>query len=245
MRIQPTQLSCVYRSSSKSGRPVQLTTALLALATTILLGLSVAAASDKQGKSEKVGEKQPTTGTISGKVDSKWVRRTAAVVYVKEAPGEHAIPKKKLMMDQKRLTFIPHVLPVLKGSTVAFPNNDTVRHNVFAPARSAKQFNLGLYPAGSTKDVKFDKVGVVPLLCNVHSEMSGFVLVLQNPYFATTDKDGNFTIKNIPQGKYELRVWHDKLKSQHVAVPVVAGKTTKVTFKGLKRTRRYEVNLTK
>ena len=190
-------------------------------------------------------QEEATTGTIKGVVDNTWIRRGAAIVYIKEAQGKFSPPKEKSLMDQQKLTFMPHILPILAGTTVKFPNNDTVRHNVFSPSRSARQFNLGLYPAGSTKDVTFQNVGIVPLLCNVHSEMSGFVVVLPNPYFAATDKEGNFTIENVPEGKYELTFWHEKLTPKTAKVPVVAGKTTKVTFKSLKRTRRYTVDLLK
>lgn len=182
-------------------------------------------------------------GSIAGSIDSTWIRRTPAVVFVKKVPGEHAPPEDHAVMDQRKMAFIPHLLPVLRGTQVDFPNNDAVRHNVFSPSRSARQFNVGLYPAGSSRTVTFENVGVVPLLCNVHSEMLAFIAVLRNPYFATTDKEGHFRIDEVPSGKYELTFWHEKLAPQTAKIPVVSGKTTKVTFRNLKRTRQYRVKL--
>lgn len=183
------------------------------------------------------------TGTIQGKIDSPWIKRSAAVVYLKDVPGKFPPPSQQPVMDQRGLKFIPHVLPVLVGSTVSFPNNDSVRHNVFSPSRSARRFNLGIYPAGATKHVTYDRVGVVPLLCNVHSEMSAFVVVLPNPYFAVTDDQGSFKIENIPEGTYTLTFWHGKLRPKAGKVPVRPGKNVRVTFRGLKRARRYSVDL--
>jgi len=213
-----------------------------------LVGIAIllAAAASVPAKARDATTKQDRrTGTINGTVESTWVKRKAAVVYIKDVPGEFPPPKQKAVMDQKKMTFVPDVLPVLAGTTAAFPNSDSVQHNVYSPPWSAKQFNLGLYPAGVTKHVTFENVGVVPLLCNVHSEMSAFVVVLPHPYFATTDRDGKFTIENVPEGKYELRIWHEKLTPQTEKVRVVAGKTTEVSFRSLKRTRRYEVDLLK
>lgn len=212
--------------------------------TTAVIGslAMLAAASASRAHCQDVSA-EPATGTVSGSIDSTWVRRTEAVLYLKTAPGEFPPPEEKPVMDQRKMTFIPHVLPVLKGAAVEFPNNDTVRHNVFSPARSARQFNVGLYPAGSSQTVTFEKVGVVPLLCNVHSEMSAFIVVLPNPYFATTDKEGHFTIKSVPTGKYELSFWHERLAPQTAKIPVVSAKTTNVTFRNLKRTRQYRVDL--
>lgn len=200
---------------------------LLSIVLVIVLPASYCSAQKSDGNAK--------TGTITGKLDSVWAKRKTAVVYLKEVEGDFEPPKTNPVMDQQKLTFIPSLLPVLKGTAVDFPNNDTVRHNVFSPARSAKKFNLGLYPSGASKSLTFEKVGVVPLLCNVHSEMSAFVVVLPNPYFAVTNKQGIFTIENVPPGTYKLTFWHEKLKPQSVEIPVKAGKTTKVTFRKLKR----------
>jgi len=176
------------------------------------------------------------TGTVAGKLKSPFLRRRPAVVYIENVAGrQFAPPAKNPVMDQKNLIFIPHLLPVLVGSTVDFPNSDTVRHNVFSPPKSAKPFNLGTYPAGEVKQVAFDKVGVVPLLCNVHAEMSAYVVVLQNPYFALTDKDGAVTLGNVPEGEYTLTFWHEDLKSISKPIKVTQQQITEVQFENLSR----------
>lgn len=209
-----------------------------------------AKASGAQKNRSKAEDQAANKGTIQGKVDSPWVRRSPArvepspaVVYLKDVPGKFPPPKKNPVMDQQGMRFTPHVLPVLVGSTVDFPNNDTVHHNVLSPSYSAQQFNLGMYPAGQSKQVTCKRVGVVPVLCNVHVEMSAFILVLPNPYFAVTDKQGNFTIKDVPAGTYTLTFWHERLRSKARKVPVKAGKTVRETFRKLKK-GHYNVDLT-
>jgi plastocyanin len=169
-------------------------------------------------------------GTIKGVVNTPWVKRYQALVYIDQAKGEFLPPKKNPFMSQKGLVFSPHILPVLKGSTVDFTNDDSVAHNVFSPPGAATRFNLGLYGAGVKKTVTFDNLGEVPLLCNVHPEMLGYIIVLQNPYFALTDNAGKYEIKNVPPGTYKLKVWHEKLKETSKEVTVQGGKTVTVDF---------------
>jgi plastocyanin len=176
------------------------------------------------------------TGTIKGVVKTPWVKRYEALVYVDRVEGKTFPPAKQaVVMSQKNLVFKPHILPVLIGTTVDFTNDDTVVHNVFAPPGSAKQFNLGTYGVGVSKKVTFDALGEVPLLCNVHAEMLGFVIVLQNPYYGLTDKAGNFELKGVPPGTYKLKVWHEKLQGSEQTVTVEAGKSVTVEFGGLKK----------
>jgi plastocyanin len=172
-------------------------------------------------------------GTIKGVVDSPYVKRYPALVYIDHVNGKFPPPKENPHMSQKGMVFRPHILPVLKGSTVDFTNDDTVAHNVFSPPGSATPFNLGIYGAGVKKSETFNHLGEVPLLCIIHPEMSAFVIVLQNPYYALTDNDGNFEIKNVPPGKYQLKTWDEKLKASIQPVTVAAGKTTTVEFKGM------------
>jgi len=176
---------------------------------------------------------QDPGGSIKGKVDSPYVQRYQALVYIEQVKGEVPPPKENAHMSQKGMVFEPHILPVLKGSTVDFSNDDTVSHNVFAPPGSATSFNLGIYDSGVKKTETFNNLGEVPLLCTLHPEMSAYVIVLQNPYFALTGSNGDFEIKNVPPGSYQLKVWDEKLKSASQPVTVTAGNTATVNFKNL------------
>lgn len=170
-------------------------------------------------------------GTITGIITTKGVRDARdVVVYIDKVEGEFAAPAEKPVVDQKNLIFIPHVLPVLKGTTVQFSNSDGVLHNIFSPIKPHK-FNLGTYGSGVTKEVAFEKTGEVTLLCNVHAEMSAYIIVLQNPYFTITGPDGAFTIKNVPAGNYTLKTWHERMKEKEQDVALTEGITVTVDFK--------------
>ena len=174
-------------------------------------------------------------GKIKGTVKVKGLRSPANVlVYLTKAPsGSMDLSKTNFVMDQRNLEFIPHVLPVLVGSTVQFPNNDAVDHNIFSMSRT-KKFNLGSYKPGDSKAVLFDQPGVVEVRCDVHAEMAAYILVMKNPYFAVTDKKGEFQIPDssyfqqadlagvtdIVPGKYFIKTWHEKLKTQKEAITV-------------------------
>jgi len=119
-----------------------------------------------------------------------------------------AEPLKKAIVDQRNRSFVPHVLVVTVGTEVQFPNNDTIFHNVFS-ASEINRFDLGVYPRGKTLTRAFSKKGVVALQCNIHSEMSAYVVVVDTPYYALTDNQGGFSLPNVPPGRYTLKVWHE------------------------------------
>lgn len=171
-------------------------------------------------------------GTITGTVKCKRVRHPQdVVVYIEEVNGNnYPAPEEKGVLDQLNLTFVPHVIAVQKGTKIDFPNSDSVRHNLYSPPDCCKQFNLGTYDVGVVKTVDFDQVCSVPLLCNVHAEMSAYVLVLENPYFSVTEKDGVFKIENVPPGTYKVSAWHEKLRTVTKDVTVEAGKTANVDY---------------
>jgi plastocyanin len=168
-------------------------------------------------------------GTIEGKVSAG-----NSVVYVDSIPGKvFAAPSAKPLIDQKGLKFNPSVLVVQQGATVEFQNDDTVQHNVFWPSVGGNKkdsHNLGTWPKGEKRDFKFDHPGVVPLLCNVHPEMSGYIIVSPTPYFAQTDAGGNFKIENVPDGKYTLVAWHEGSKPQSKPITVAGSATASFTF---------------
>ncbi len=163
---------------------------------------------------------------IHGKVATKGVRDSSnAVVFVDKVPGKtFAPPTLHARMNQKGMQFLPHVLPLLAGTTVDFLNSDSVLHNVFSPDACADRFNLGTWPQGQTKSFTFKKECFVALLCKVHPEMEGFVAVLPTPYFAVTSPDGSYEIKDVPDGTYTVKVWHPTLKPAQKSV-VVKGST--------------------
>lgn len=132
-------------------------------------------------------------------------------------------------VDQKNLRFVPHVLAVRRGATVQFPNSDPLKHNVFSISPT-KRFNLGMYSQGESRSVVFDQAGIVELLCNVHLEMSAFIVVLPNRYFATTDAGGRFRIAGVPPGRHRLRCWHESLPPQFLEVNVPADGSVQADF---------------
>ena len=166
-------------------------------------------------------------GDVQGKVTAQGMRSPEdIVVYIDSIPGK-AFPPPVLhaVMDQVRMEFVPHVLVILKGTSVNFLNDDPVQHNVYWPAIDNDRklaHNMGTWPQGIVKSFTFDELGVVPLLCKVHSEMSGYIVVVPTPYFAVTDKEGNYTIKNVPPGRYTVKTWSEEAKPTTQAVTVQA-----------------------
>jgi len=160
-------------------------------------------------------------GTISGKVSGV---TGESVVYVDAVAGKtFTAPTAKHVMDQKGLVFTPHVLAVEQGTTVEFLNSDKVAHNVFWTSVGGNKklgHNLGTWPQGEKRPFKFDNPGAVPLFCNVHPEMSAYIVVSPTPYFATTDKSGAYKIENVPDGSYSVTAWHEGAKNQSKPVTV-------------------------
>jgi plastocyanin len=128
------------------------------------------------------------------------------VVFVDGVDGTFKASNVYARMTSRDKEFEPLVLPVLRGTTVEFPNEDIILHNVFSLSKP-KPFDLGLYKRGAGKSVRFDTSGLVRVYCNIHEKMVGFILVLDNPYFTVTAKDGAFKLAGLPAGKYLLKAW--------------------------------------
>ncbi len=170
-------------------------------------------------------------GSVTGAVEvtpAKFLEET--VIYLTDAPGKAA--PKTVQMDQKGLRFLPHVLAVNIGDTVHFANHDAVNHNIFSPDQGG--YNLGTFGAEQGKDHTFTKPGLYIQLCALHPEMQGFVFASPTPYSAVVDRDGKFTLANVPPGTYHVAVWNAHLKAPEQTVTVAAGKPAEVRF-SLKR----------
>jgi plastocyanin len=116
-------------------------------------------------------------------------------------------------MLQKNKMFTPHVLPIPVGSTIEFPNADPIFHNAFSNY-NGQIFDIGLYPPGSTRSVKFQKPGIVRVFCNIHASMSAVIVVLSSPWFATSDSEGVFEIEGVPEGSYQLGLYYERATEQ-------------------------------
>jgi plastocyanin len=173
-----------------------------------------------------------SAGTISGTVSGV---NGQSVVYVEGIAGKtFPAPTAKPVIDQKGLMFSPHITAVEQGATVEFLNSDKVAHNVFWPSVGGNKkltHNLGTWPQGEKRPFKFDSPGAVPLLCNVHPEMVGYIIVSPTPYFAVSDKSGTYKIDNIPDGSYTVTAWHEGARNQSKPVALAGDSKADFTLK--------------
>jgi plastocyanin len=140
------------------------------------------------------------------------------VVYLKDAPARPQ-PPIHAEIRQNHETFMPRVVAVPVGSTVDFPNDDNIFHNVFSLS-AAKNFNLGRYPRGKSKSVTFEKPGLVRVFCDIHSHMSATVMVFNHPWYAIPDENGNFQLPEVPTGKRQITAWHERLGDTTLPVSI-------------------------
>ena len=153
--------------------------------------------------------------------DSREAAVDGAVVYAVPAAAAPAPPPGVAVMDQRNRVFVPRILPIQVGTRVRFPNSDNVLHQVYSFSK-AKRFQLPLYQGTPAVPVLFDKPGVVALGCNIHDRMSAFIVVVDTPYFALTER-GRAELLELPAGRYTVRVWHEGMKDEPKPEPVVLG----------------------
>jgi plastocyanin len=170
-------------------------------------------------------------GDVKGTVTVQGLKSAEGVaVYIDAIPGKKFdAPKEHVTVDQRRMAFVPKVMVVQQGTTVDFLNSDSVGHNVYWPSISGNKklgHNLGTWPKGESKSFQFNDLGAASLLCNVHPEMAGTVVIVPTPYFAVTGADGTFEIKNVPAGTYTLKTWSEEGKVTTQSVTVGASPTT-------------------
>jgi plastocyanin len=177
-----------------------------------------------QSAALQVAARSVVTEVAMGALRSAVDRRS--VVYLDPAPRAafDAREEPPARMDQRNETFVPHVLAIMAGTTVEFPNSDHTYHNVFSLSKT-KSFDLGRYAVGRSKAIRFERPGIVRVFCDIHSHMSAFILVFAHRYFAVTDEEGRYRIDSVPPGTYTVMTWNEStpLDSQRVAVPESGG----------------------
>lgn len=151
------------------------------------------------------------TRTVHKHADSGTLANVVLWLSPVDSPMPPVPPKNNLRMVQKNKEFMPHLLVIPAGSSVEFPNLDPFYHNVFS-LFNGKRFDLGLYDAGATRSVRFEREGVSYLFCNIHPEMAAVIVALKSPYYGISSANGSVTLHDIPPGRYHLHVWGEQLK---------------------------------
>lgn len=149
----------------------------------------------------------------------------AVVVYLKDVKFTDELSTSTVQIRQEHESFSPRVVAITQGSTVDFPNFDPFFHNVFSLSGTGS-FDLGRYQEGKSRSRVFPKAGIVKVYCHIHSQMSATIVVLDHPYFATPEADGQFKLTNVPPGTYTLVGWHERVGEQKASITVAAGRAT-------------------
>lgn len=234
-------------------KPIFLMTLVAALVATPMKAGTIRGVVRAEGKAEA------QSGEAGGKYDSRkykfvervdYARLQNFVVYIEGAMTNAVIatsPTTNVLarvdtkrVKQERANFSPAVLPIVAGTTVEWPNNDDIFHNVFSMS-DAKQFDLELYKGNPPeKRVTFDRSGRVDVFCSIHANMHCVVLVLENPFFTVADEAGAYTLSDVPPGTYKLKAWHERLPAmaQEITVPAQGEVTANFTL-GIKNLPKY------
>jgi hemoglobin len=203
----------------RSGAPPRVTTALKTLpADTAPQPATVG------GSESDEPERRLAAGSLHGmiKIDGKAPSGLGVVMLWPERGGKKRVAKARII-EQRNKTFAPHVMAVPVGSTVSFPNFDPIFHNVFSLSK-AKPFDLGMYKNGETRDVKLEKPGIVRLGCNLHANMSAYLIVVDAPHYVIVENDGSYSFKSLVPGKYRVQAWNEQSSEPMVSsITIKAG----------------------
>jgi plastocyanin len=176
-------------------------------------------------------ERRPTVADLGTPTPRDMPDLLRSVVYLESAPRGAFETNEggRAVMDQRNETFVPHVLAISTGTTVDFPNSDKFYHNVFSLSKT-RTFDLGRYAAGNSRQVRFDRAGIVRVFCDIHSHMNAFILVFSHPFFAMTDSDGRYHIDNVPPGTWGVVAWNEGKPSETMPVTVPDGGVAEQDF---------------
>jgi len=176
-------------------------------------------------------ERRPTVADLGAPVPRDVPDLLRSVVYLESAPrgAFEANEGGRAKMDQRNETFVPHVLAIMTGTTVDFPNSDAFYHNVFSLSKPAR-FDLGRYATGRSRSVRFDKPGIVRVFCDIHSHMNAFILVFSHPFFTLTNAEGRYSLENVPSGTYNVIAWNEGTASEPKPVTIPDGGVAELDF---------------
>ena len=176
-------------------------------------------------------ERRPAVADLGAPLPRDVPDLLRSVVYLESAPrgAFEASEAGHAKMDQRNETFVPHVLAVMTGTTVDFPNSDAFYHNVFSLSKPAR-FDLGRYATGKSRSVRFDKPGIVRVFCDIHSHMNAFILVFSHPFFTLTNADGHYSLENVPPGTYNVIAWNEGTASEPKPVTIPDGGVAELDF---------------
>lgn len=173
----------------------------------------------------------------SGAYPSRKVTRPApapselanVIVSIKDAPASAAPPATRAVIAQRDESFVPRVAAITRGSTVEFPNLDSLFHNVFSLSRGGS-FDLGRYPRGESRSRTFTRAGLIKVYCHFHSGMSATIAVFDHPFYTVPSTDGSFVLEDVPPGRYRLSAWHERIGENVASIEVTAGGTARAAF---------------
>jgi plastocyanin len=201
-------------STYREGAPPRVTTPTVKVDTAAAPQPKVEGSSEAEDAAAKVAPPR-VEGNLTGSVTigGKALAGAFGLITLEPLGGKwKARTPKKVVLEQRGREFSPHVMAISVGTTVSFPNFDTVFHNVFSTSPLAA-FDLGIYKAGEAREYTFQKEGIIRLGCNLHSNMAAYIAVVSAPAYVVTDDSGHYKFNHLEPGKYKLKAWSERSKA--------------------------------